>query len=955
MISAVPLFLKLVLPLFIPKGNSSSASAASILPPSATPHTPPEFSTVPMNIITSPRVPLPNASYIKNDDGSLYLPPTELAGYSADGKDGYPDEGQLWAFPQGLPEHVTPVTFQKIGETSFQQQHLAVTAVFDLSYMLSVCDKIDSHIASWHARAASVRAFEIKSLDGKPLAPAHDALATRWENLGTRASAVRRRLRLLQQMNVHIMHPDEPIRDKRFVVVGSMLLAVGLASVIGLGVGAAGYALSLENSGRSDDIESDLATLANSTKELTDSVLSALVVAEEELSHVRTVALLGEMEDYTLRAESSFTAATLERVHPSILADRNVTSLVQSVHGFGRRRNVELFTSSPADLVFCRTLLTPTDTGFHIAILIPAGPSESVLEVWQPFVMPIPVADGTFVLPDIADLYLAINENDSRYRGLTTYDIDRCRRTGGYLDCDHIAKVRRFSTHIPDQEDAVECLFALYTKRVDLAAVVCPRKFIRPEEHVTPIASNRISFFSATNQTTSVVCPEKVYYSTKSYIPIPAFRAISIPLNAGCYFTSNRHIFSMPADKINVTGWTVRHNLDLSALRPPGDLTAELLYLSNSRHHWLDHRTQLTPDMLRQARTERLTQSFQGFSAPPPVELPSPWSLSSLLPAWLSSAGTALLAAAAIALVACCCCRKRRSVTLEPVYECSNGHECRGSVCQSVRRPPPPPYYDDSSPSPRDLRNSRTRPPFSAPAQRLPRSASSASVYQSIANAAADAAAEAAEFIRYPDLTADLELPRLSGRLVRFNTDVDVSSAAPSSSDAAAAAAAAVAEAPRPAEDECIMDQARPLLAALPYINASASPPPSPLPRGPKPTPPPRTTKSLPTSPALPRAKPASVAAIDPQPAADGQLLVGAGAGPATRPSPPSPPLPPVPGPPPPVATSVTEIRRLAACMAANTGRARAAATAVAVPKRPSPMFAYMTLDAAGPSRRPVV
>mgnify|MGYP001557663934 CR=1 FL=1 len=599
------------------------------------------------------------------------------------------------------------VTFRMLGQTSFRQQHLAITATFNLTELDGAVGDVLAATDYWTKQDWSK--FKAKDDDD---AWANE-MANKWLRIHHRVRAANRRLNLLQTLKRDFLDAEEDARQKRFVpIISFALTTLGLAGVAGVsGFGFVksfeAYDLAHNNSVAITELRHEISALRNLTTTFQTFTIDALSKADAELSHHSAAILAGDIDDHVLRAEAAFAAATLARIHPSVLADGNTSAVMKEVNRVATRLRIDLFAKRTVDLTYCRTLLRPFDGGFHVDILVPAGPSSSLLNIYQPYVLPIPIDDSTFVSPDIDGMFLAISPNTALYTGLTTADLENCRTTGSYYDCEVFLPVRRNTPISPDKLDKTDCMYALYKGDTELAAKTCPTKFVTPQEDITMVGASYVALFSTTTQYPAITCPSTAKTESSRTVHLLANTPSIVSLPPGCTITTNRHEFHMPPDRHNVSAWIVSHRIDLSMLRPPGDLVFELKRIKEDADTWFSRFASWTPTDVRQAHVEYVIEQLGEATA---SAFQEPWSVPAILPSVSSTLVTVCIVTGSAAAVFLCCCRRK---TVEPIYASIRRtvHDLTESEDEDAPPPPPPPPPPEQPPPASIMRPAR--PPLS--------------------------------------------------------------------------------------------------------------------------------------------------------------------------------------------------------------------------------------------------
>ena len=264
--------------------------------------------------------------------------------------------------------------------------------------------------------------------------------------------------------------------------------------------------------------------------------------------------------------EDTLMAATSGKLNPAALLNIRLPELLTDLWSKAREKNMEPAIKFGADLMQASTSYIFTDYGYDLVSLIPMFRRESVMMVYRFAGLPIPLQDGQHLRfrPGGYE-YLAVDEQSTRFRAMTTATFTECRKIGHFVNCDLGNVARKAPPATADYtwegHDDEVCLLALFARRFHLAVRACEVTRSEGEATVVQVGPNSFATYSPRSHHGKVKC-------TGNQRPHQGFtvsKLTEVNLEAGCEAETETHFFaaSDSAFSRDMADWTVAYEWPL--------------------------------------------------------------------------------------------------------------------------------------------------------------------------------------------------------------------------------------------------------------------------------------------------------------------------------------------------------------------------------------------------------
>lgn len=207
-----------------------------------------------------------------------------------------------------------------------------------------------------------------------------------------------------------------------------------------------------------------------------------------------------------------------------------------------RSRGQELLSTHFTDWLQYEASFVATEVGFDILLHVPLAARQTMMTIHRFHPLPIALDDhlhlqfrpGTYT-------HLSISADRTIFRAMTQAEFNTCRRVGPHLLCD-LGTVARRSPPIdllPTSKDPELCLFALYTRRFQLATRVCETDVVTAPDVMVMLSPNTFAYYTTRPQAAHIRCPHGT--PTTSEVSVVNTTVITIPF--GCIGVTDTFTF----------------------------------------------------------------------------------------------------------------------------------------------------------------------------------------------------------------------------------------------------------------------------------------------------------------------------------------------------------------------------------------------------------------------------
>jgi hypothetical protein len=115
--------------------------------------------------------------------------------------------------------------------------------------------------------------------------------------------------------------------------------------------------------------------------------------------------------------------------------------------------------------------------GFTTLVHVPLIDMQSALMIWEHHILPIPLKDDLYLnIGPAENTHNAVTADHKLYRAMTRAKFNTCRGLGKFFLCNRrlvVTKAPKIDAAPPPWKDPSLCLFALFSRRFELAAATC--------------------------------------------------------------------------------------------------------------------------------------------------------------------------------------------------------------------------------------------------------------------------------------------------------------------------------------------------------------------------------------------------------------------------------------------------------------------------------------------------
>jgi len=284
--------------------------------------------------------------------------------------------------------------------------------------------------------------------------------------------------------------------------------------------------------------------------------------------------------------ENTLSSASASRLHISALTGVNYQVVATDIWKYAAHFDLKPVMSHVSDLTQMDTSFVQTDYGFDTLTLLPLFHEDSLLNVYRAHLLPIPLSDGrTISFSPGAYEYLAVDPARTKYKALTMADFKACRQIAQFYICDLGSVVRKVPADDDDVEtcDSEMCLFALYSRRFQLAERCCDTSLHPASDRMVQVGFRQFASFTRTPHEGTVKCIGDYAHFSDTFT---ANGLLSIELPPGCTAETDEFIFSAADSSFSRDEWTISYEwpLDKSELRPAQAISTFDDLLNLTRH-----------------------------------------------------------------------------------------------------------------------------------------------------------------------------------------------------------------------------------------------------------------------------------------------------------------------------------------------------------------------------------
>ena len=316
------------------------------------------------------------------------------------------------------------------------------------------------------------------------------------------------------------LHPSEPHRSKRFAPI-VVAAAIGLSGLLGL----SGTAFGIHNTWAIDQLKDQMSLLSQQHEVLrvnverldADSIsmrtsINQILASQAIASELDSTEMLSKLSiksaeilDYIIKCENTVQQAQHRRLAINYLSKDQVANIFYKTQQQAQALHAKLLINDPSELFQIETTAYFNGRVFFVVLHVPMAPIDGSMRLYRLHPFPLPLADKTFIIPNVKDDILAISNTPERFTAqLSSVDLVGC------LKINKIHLCPRNGVLQSDPKDS--CLGVLYHQHYDLAKTLCSFTVEPAREFVRQLRNNWFLVYSMTAQTIPLSCRNDTHF-----------------------------------------------------------------------------------------------------------------------------------------------------------------------------------------------------------------------------------------------------------------------------------------------------------------------------------------------------------------------------------------------------------------------------------------------------------
>jgi hypothetical protein len=190
--------------------------------------------------------------------------------------------------------------------------------------------------------------------------------------------------------------------------------------------------------------------------------------------------------------------------------------------------------------------------GFSTLVHVPLIDMKSELTNWEHHILTIPLQDDLYLNIGPAEyLHLAVMADHKLYRAMTRAKFNTCRRLGEFYLCDRSlvsTKAPNIDAKPPQWNFPALCLFALFSRRFELAAATCMTSFGGKDATMRMVSLDAFGSYLGKPHRGTVMCRGEINPGGPETRALSANGPTKITLPHGCTAETSTHILAAADD-----------------------------------------------------------------------------------------------------------------------------------------------------------------------------------------------------------------------------------------------------------------------------------------------------------------------------------------------------------------------------------------------------------------------
>jgi len=233
--------------------------------------------------------------------------------------------------------------------------------------------------------------------------------------------------------------------------------------------------------------------------------------------------------DRIVRYSNVMQMAQLRRLAVDYLDEVTLKRIFDQANFRARQVNCVMLIRQPSDLFQLEMSYSYNGRKVLLMLHIPISPAESTMRLYRLHPFPLPVANDTFLIPDVTEQLLGISNTNHRYTvQYELADLVGCHRMGKIFLCERNGLLHKYPENT--------CLGSLYQQKYEDARDLCAFHLEPAREYVRQLKDNWYLIYSEM----AITVPLKCSNSSYSELHIRA-GASKFHLTAGCIADLPRH------------------------------------------------------------------------------------------------------------------------------------------------------------------------------------------------------------------------------------------------------------------------------------------------------------------------------------------------------------------------------------------------------------------------------